>query len=87
MRERLENLDTNVRSWIEEEGSGVRERLEKIDLPTRLGIWRDQLLGKGSEKYDAEEQNSEASEESDKPKDLESKDTEGQDAERQDADR
>ena len=95
MRERLENLDTNVRSWIEEEGSGLRERLEKMDLPTRLGIWRDQLLGKGSEKHeeddagqpdseadDAREHSSEASEKSETSKEPEKQVAMKQDAER-----
>ena len=100
MRERLENLDTNVRSWIEEEGSGLRERLEKMDLPTRLGIWRDQLLGKGSEKHeeddagqpdseadDAREHSSEASEKSETSKEPEKQVAMKQDAEKQDAER
>ncbi|WIY82782.1 AMP-binding protein [Propionimicrobium sp. PCR01-08-3] len=55
MRERLETLDQNVRSWLGEESAILRERLETLDLPTRLGIWRDQLLGKDEHVTDTAE--------------------------------
>ncbi|WP_341728676.1 AMP-binding protein [Brooklawnia sp.] len=54
MRERLENLDTGVRSWMDDESSVLRERLEKLDLPTRLAIWRDHVLGARDPEQDDE---------------------------------